>query len=292
MIAWLDFLNDHYAIVVMLTLIVSLYLGTVVNNISILLPAMLQQQWQQECETFLQGSSATTTTDTISNHSPNHLTTTLQCSQCHYAVPSWRYIPVLSYLLQRGKCGACGAALSMRLPLIEISTTLLIMALLFTFGISLDTKLYSILVLALTTLTLIDYDTQLLPDNITLPLVWLGLIANSFEFRVPLNEAVWGAVLGYLSLWLIYWGFKLLTGKEGMGYGDFKLLAALGAWLGWQALPLILMLSSVVGTVVALALIALKKHDRTQPLPFGPYLAAAGIIMIFRQDAFSLLYLS
>lgn len=203
------------------------------------------------------------------------------CPHCGHQITALENIPVISWLVLRGKCSACKAPISPRYPLIELATGLLSGALVWTFGsgwMGLATLLFGYLLLAM---TFIDFDTQLLPDDLTYPLLWLGLLVNLNGTFVPLRDAVIGAAAGYLALWSIYWLFKLATGKEGMGYGDFKLLAALGAWLGWAMLPTIILLSSVVGAVVGISLIVFARHGRDKPIPFGPYLAAAGLIALF-----------
>jgi leader peptidase (prepilin peptidase)/N-methyltransferase len=202
------------------------------------------------------------------------------CPHCGHQISALENIPVVSYLFLRGKCRACKAPISARYPLVELFTGIASGLLIWRFGSGLagiSTLLFAYLLIAM---TLIDADTQLLPDDLTLPLLWCGLLINMQSTFVPLDEAVIGAVAGYLSLWSVYWLFKLATGKEGMGYGDFKLLAALGAWLGWKMLPVIILLSSVVGAVVGICMILFAKHGRDKPIPFGPYLAAAGMIAL------------
>ncbi|RQO35043.1 prepilin peptidase [Herminiimonas sp. KBW02] len=202
------------------------------------------------------------------------------CPQCGHQISALQNIPVVSYLAIGGKCTACKTPISIRYPIIELLSGVLSAFLIWHFGsglLGLSTLLFTYLLIAL---TFIDADTQLLPDDLTLSLLWLGLLLNLNATFVPLHEAVIGAAAGYLTLWSIYWLFKLLTGKEGMGYGDFKLLAALGAWLGWKMLPVIILLSSLVGAVVGIALIVLAKRGRDIPIPFGPYLAAAGMIAL------------
>lgn len=202
------------------------------------------------------------------------------CPHCGHRITALENIPVLSYLILRGKCAGCNAHISLRYPAIELLTGVLSAILIWHFGTGmagLATLLFAYLLIAM---TFIDADTQLLPDDLTLPLLWCGLLINLNGTFVPLKDAVIGAAAGYLSLWSIYWLFKLTTGKEGMGYGDFKLLAALGAWLGWVMLPIIILLSSLVGALVGIALIVFAKHGRNNPIPFGPYLAAAGVITL------------
>ena len=213
------------------------------------------------------------------------------CPQCEHTIAWYDNIPVLSYLLLGGKCANCGAGISVRYPLVEAATGLLTLVLGFYFQVSPALLGAMLLTWALVTLTLIDLDHQLLPDDITLPLLWLGLLFNLGGTYVPLQDAVLGAMLGYLALWSVYWVFKLLTGKEGMGYGDFKLLAALGAWLGWASLPLIILLSSLVGAACGIALMLIKRRGKDIPIPFGPYLAAAGWIALVWGDAIMARYL-
>ncbi|MEO6920117.1 MAG: A24 family peptidase [Collimonas sp.] len=202
------------------------------------------------------------------------------CPQCKHQIGALENVPVLSYLALRGKCASCKTPISARYPIVEAFTGALSALLIWHFGsgwAGLATLVFAYLLIAM---TFIDADTQLLPDDLTLPLLWLGLLLNLSGLFVPLSEAVIGAAAGYLSLWTIYWAFKLLTGKEGMGYGDFKLLAALGAWLGWKMLPVIILFSSLVGAVVGIALIIFARRGRDNPIPFGPYLAAAGLLAL------------
>lgn len=213
------------------------------------------------------------------------------CPQCGHQISALHNIPVLSYVAIGGKCTACKTPISIRYPIIELLSGLLSALLIWHFGsgvLGLSSLLFTYLLIAL---TFIDADTQLLPDDLTLSLLWLGLLVNLNATFVPLHEAVIGAAAGYLVLWSIYWLFKLLTGREGMGYGDFKLLAALGAWLGWKMLPVIILLSSLVGAVVGIALIVLAKRGRDIPIPFGPYLAAAGMIALVYGQSLAETYL-
>lgn len=202
------------------------------------------------------------------------------CPHCGHQITALENIPVVSWLVLRGKCSACKAPISARYPAIELFTGLLSALLVWNFGsgwMGLATLLFAWLLVAM---TFIDFDTQLLPDDLTYPLLWAGLLVNLNGMFVPLQDAVIGAAAGYLALWAVYWLFKLATGKEGMGYGDFKLLAALGAWLGWKMLPTIILLSSVVGAIVGISLIVFARRGRDKPIPFGPYLAAAGMIAL------------
>lgn len=213
------------------------------------------------------------------------------CPQCGHQITAKENIPIFSYVFLRGKCIACKTHISIRYPIVELLTGVLSALLIWHFGsglLGLSTLIFTYLLIAM---TFIDADTQLLPDDLTLPLLWLGLLINLNGTFIPLEEAVIGAAAGYLSLWAIYWLFKLATGKEGMGYGDFKLLAALGAWLGWKMLPVIVLLSSLVGAVVGIALIVLAKRGRDIPIPFGPYLAAAGMLTLFYGKPLAQMYL-
>ncbi len=202
------------------------------------------------------------------------------CPHCGHQIAAIENIPVLSYLALRGRCRQCKAPISARYPTVELFTGLLSGLLIWRFGAGLAGLAVLLFAYLLIAMTFIDADTQLLPDDLTLPLVWLGLLVNLDGLFVPLQDAVIGAAAGYLSLWTIFWLFKLATGKEGMGYGDFKLLAALGAWLGWKMLPVIILMSSVVGAVVGISLIVLARRGREVPMPFGPYLAAAGMLSL------------
>jgi leader peptidase (prepilin peptidase)/N-methyltransferase len=200
------------------------------------------------------------------------------CPHCGHQIGALENVPVISYLVLRGKCSACKAPISARYPVIETVTAALSGLMVWQFGTGWAGMAALVFAWLLLALTMIDYDTQLLPDDLTYPLLWLGLLINLDGHFVPLREAVIGAAAGYMALWSIYWLFKLATGKEGMGYGDFKLLAALGAWMGWTMLPTIILLSSVVGAVVGISLILFAGRDRNKTIPFGPYLAAAGMI--------------
>jgi leader peptidase (prepilin peptidase)/N-methyltransferase len=215
------------------------------------------------------------------------------CPSCGHKIRAWENIPLISYAIQRGKCSNCKTAISPRYPIVEFVTALLSVFVIQHFGLTAAGLLALFFTWALISLTLIDADHKLLPDSITLPLMWAGLIANYFFIfdGVSFSDSFWGAIVGYMSLWSIYWLFKLLTGKEGMGYGDFKLLAALGAWMGWQALPLIIILSAGVGAVVGITLMVIAKRDSQATLPFGPYLAAAGFIAMIWGDVITQSYL-
>jgi leader peptidase (prepilin peptidase)/N-methyltransferase len=245
---------------------------------------MMQREWQQQCAE-LNGQ----TVDASPRY--NLLAPRSACPHCNHAISALENIPVISYLFLHGKCAGCSATISPRYPIVEAVSGLLSAYAAWHFGFGLAGIAAILLVWALIALTFIDFDTQLLPDSITLPLLWLGLLLNLNGAFTALPNALIGAVAGYLVLWLVYWAFKLTTGKEGMGYGDFKLLAALGAWLGWTLLPLIILLSSLVGAVVGIALIVFAKHGRNIPIPFGPYLAGGGLIALFWGQALTQNYL-
>ena len=256
-----------------------LVVGSFLNVVIYRLPLMMETRWRKDCCELLEvpqeKEAPRLTLATPNSH----------CPHCGSAIKPWQNIPVLSYLLLRGKCAVCGVGISLRYPTIELITGLLTLSLAWYFALSPALLGAVIFTWALVTLTMIDVDHKLLPDDITLPLLWLGLLFNIGGTYVSLADAVIGAMAGYLILWSVYWLFKLTTGKEGMGYGDFKLLAALGAWLGWQALPLIILLSSLVGALCGIALILLKGRGREVPIPFGPYLAVAGwIAMIWGEE--------
>ena len=213
------------------------------------------------------------------------------CPHCGHPISALENVPIISYLLLRGRCKGCGAAISMRYPAVELLSGLLSAYAAWHFGFGAAALGALLFVWALVALTFIDFDTQLLPDSITLPLLWLGLLLNLFSTYTSLSSAVVGAMAGYLILWSVYWVFKLVTGKDGMGYGDFKLLAAIGAWLGWQILPLVILLSSLVGAITGIILIVAARHGRSVPIPFGPYLAGGGLIALFWGQALTHGYL-
>jgi len=203
------------------------------------------------------------------------------CPHCGHQIAAWENIPVVSYLFLRGRCAACRKPISVRYPLVELTTAVLSALAMWHYGPTVQALAAIVMVWALVALTMIDADTQLLPDQITLPLLWLGLLLNLQGVFVPLADAVIGAAAGYLVLWSAYWLFKLVRGKEGMGYGDFKLMGALGAWFGWQALPALVLLSSMVGAVFGIAMLVARRQGRETPFPFGPFIAGAGLLVLF-----------
>lgn len=270
---WFSGFSDPIAFTVcfgVLGLLVGSFLNVVIHR----LPKIMEREWHCQCAE-LRGEEVSHA-DHLSLAKPRS-----RCPACGHAITALENIPVLSWLFLRGRCSACRTAISARYPVVEALTGLLSAFAASHFGFGWVAAGAILLIWCLIALTFIDFDTQLLPDSITLPLLWAGLLFNLPGTFLELSSAVVGAIIGYLSLWSVYWAFKLSTGKEGMGYGDFKLLAALGAWLGWQMLPLIILLSSLVGAVVGIALIVLAKQGRNVPIPFGPYLAAAGLLALF-----------
>ena len=275
----LDLLQNSPSYLYFTLAVLGLIIGSFLNVVILRLPIMMERQWKLECLEALHPDKVPENPMTY-----NLVTPASNCMDCGHRIRPWDNIPVLSYLLLRGKCAHCKASISVRYPVIELLSAILAVTAGSFYGASVETVLVCLLAWSLLALTVIDLDTQLLPDSITLPLLWLGLLVNTQQVFAPLVDAVIGAAAGYLTLWLVYWGFKLVTGKEGMGYGDFKLLAALGAWLGWQALPLMILLSSLVGSIVGISLMMFKQHQRETPIPFGPYLAAAGFIALLWGD--------
>ena len=261
---------------VWLAALIGLCIGSFLNVVIHRLPRIMEQDWREQCAEIC-GNSASTAEPRLGLARPRS-----RCPDCGHAITAVENIPLISYfLILRGKCSACGAPISLRYPIVELFTALASAFVVWHFGATAQAVGGLLLVWALIALTAIDIDTQLLPDAITLPLLWLGLLFNLQGTYTDLSSAVIGAMAGYLTLWSIFWLFKLATGKDGMGYGDFKLLGALGAWLGWQMLPAIILLSSVVGAIVGIGLIIAARQGRNVPIPFGPYLAAAGVIALF-----------
>ncbi|MES1981468.1 MAG: A24 family peptidase [Pseudomonadota bacterium] len=260
--------------------IVGLLVGSFLNVVIHRLPTMMERDWRAQCAELNAPSDAASAAASVTPRY-NLMVPRSACPHCGHNITALENIPIISYLLLRGKCKGCAAPISIRYPVIEALSGLLSGYVGWHFGFGLAALSALFFVWALLALTFIDFDTQLLPDSITLPLLWLGLLVNISHTFVDLNGAVVGAIIGYLALWGVYWLFKLATGKEGMGYGDFKLLAAIGAWLGWQMLPLVILLSSLVGAVVGITLIVAARHGRNVPIPFGPYLAGGGLIALF-----------
>ncbi len=255
-----------------------LVVGSFLNVVIYRLPLMMERRWRQDCCELLEVEQEKQEAS-LSLATPNS-----HCPHCKAAIKPWQNIPVISYILLRGKCANCAVPIAPRYPILELVTGLMTLALGCYFDLSFALLGGALLTWSLIVLTMIDVDHQLLPDDITLPLLWLGLLFNLNDTYVSLADAVIGAMVGYLILWIVYQVFKLLTGREGMGYGDFKLLAALGAWLGWQMLPEIILLSSLVGACCGIALMLIKQRGREIPIPFGPYLAIAGWLALLWGD--------
>ncbi len=254
-----------------------LLVGSFLNVVISRLPIMMERSWKQECAVLLEQPLAPHEHfDLVKPRS--------QCPRCGHGISAWQNIPLLSYLLLRGRCANCSNPISMQYPLVEAAAGLLAGLAAAHYGVSWAAIAAIGLALTLLPLAVIDFHTQLLPDSMVLPLLWFGLFANLFEIFVPLHDAVVGAMAGYLSLWLVYHAFRLVTGKEGMGYGDFKLLAALGAWFGWQLLPWIILAASCVGASLGILLMVTKKLQQGQAMPFGPFLAGAGLVVLFGRD--------
>ncbi|MDH5409313.1 MAG: A24 family peptidase [Gammaproteobacteria bacterium] len=272
--------SENTSLFLIAVTILGLLVGSFLNVVIHRLPIVLKKQWRNDCLLFLaeeDNKSATPNTNSEDEHF-GLITPRSRCPHCGHQITALENIPVISYLFLRGKCSECSSRISIRYPVVEILSAILAVAVAWKFGFTIQTALAILMSWALISLSFIDYDHQYLPDNITLPLLWLGLLASLFGLFTDLESAVIGAVAGYLILWSVYKLFKAIIGKEGMGYGDFKLLAMFGAWFGWQQLPAIIFLSSIAGAVIGIMLIILKQHDRNKPIPFGPYLAIAGWI--------------
>ncbi len=267
----------------LVALLVGLCVGSFLNVVIHRLPKMLECDWRAQC--------AELRDEPVPDEPTYNLVVPRSaCPSCGHRITALENIPVASWLALGGRCSSCKTRISARYPVVEILGGLLAAYAIFRFGATAKGVATCVLLWTLLALTMIDFDTLLLPDGMTIPLVWAGLVVNLGELFVPLTSAVVGAIAGYVTLWTVYWIFKLVRGKEGMGYGDFKLLAALGAWLGWQMLPLIVLLSSVVGAIIGIALIAFKGRDQNVPIPFGPYLAIAGVIAVFWGPGLTRLY--
>jgi leader peptidase (prepilin peptidase)/N-methyltransferase len=281
----LELLQQNSWIFPLFITLLGLSVGSFLNVVIYRLPKIMEAQWTRDCREHLGQAVDPETKPFNLNRPASH------CPACEHKIKPWENIPVISWLLLRGRCSNCQQPISMRYPIIEAVTALLSIAVASHFGVTWAAATALLLTWALISLSMIDFDVQLLPDNITLPFLWLGLLLSLAALFTDPKSAIIGAVAGYLSLWSIYQLFKRLTGKEGMGYGDFKLLAMLGAWLGWQYLPQIILLSALVGALVGISLILLRGRDRNIPIPFGPYLAAAGWISLMWGEQINLAYL-
>ncbi len=282
-------LTSNAAAALVITGVFGLIIGSFLNVVIHRLPVMLERTWLNQCQEM----TGVEVSETHTEETYNLITPRSRCPDCGHNITALQNIPVISFLWLKGKCVACGHAISWRYPIVELLTAILSVAVIWHFGISLAGGAALVFTWTLIALAVIDFDHQILPDNLTLPLVWIGLLVNLYPNPTfaPLTSAVIGAVAGYLSLWSVFHIFKLVTGKEGMGYGDFKLFAAFGAWLGWQSLPLIILLASFVGAIVGGALILMLGRNRQLPIPFGPFLCAAGWIALLWGADLTRLYL-
>ncbi|MEQ1602783.1 MAG: A24 family peptidase [Methylophilaceae bacterium] len=280
-------LQTQPAFFITVCVILGLMVGSFLNVVIYRLPKMMEREWRCQCQELLNPEQHVEEDPPMTLAKPRSA-----CPVCGHKISALENIPVISYLFLAGKCSACKTPISPRYPLIEALTATLAGLVACQFGYSAMALAALVFTFALIALTFIDFDTQLLPDDITLPLLWLGLLYNMNIGFTDLHSAVIGAMAGYLILWSIYWLFKLVTGKEGMGYGDFKLLAAIGAWFGWQLLPAVILLSSVLGSVIGIALIIVAKRGRQVPMPFGPFLAIGGVAALFWGTELSRFYLA
>jgi leader peptidase (prepilin peptidase) / N-methyltransferase len=270
-----QFWRENPGLLITGVVMLSLVVGSFLNVVILRLPVMMDRNWREDSRALLATPPiAASETDVSLVHPPS------SCPHCGHRIRPHENVPVLSYVLLRGRCGNCREPISPRYPIVELLTAVLSVIVVLRLGVGWPAVAGLVLTWALVTLTVIDLDHQLLPDSITLPLLWAGLVVNQLTGVLPLRDALWGAIFGYLSLWSVYWCFKLVTGKEGMGYGDFKLLAALGAWLGWMALPTIVLLSSLLGALAGIGMMLFKGMKRDNPFPFGPFLAGAGWITL------------
>ena len=286
----LDFLRASPLAFIVTSSVVGLLVGSFLNVVIHRLPKMMERDWKAQIDEYLQ-QDVVASAPPAPSEKYNLVVPRSACPSCGHQITAIENIPIISYLAIGGKCRGCKTPISARYPLIEALTGIVSGLLAWRFGFGLPAVAAIIFAWAMIALTFIDFDTQLLPDDITLPLLWFGLLLNMFNTFTDLQSAVIGAIFGYLALWSVYWAFKLATGKEGMGYGDFKLLAAIGAWLGWAMLPLVILLSAGVGAVVGISLVLFTKHGRDTPIPFGPYLAAAGLIALVWGKQISQAYL-
>lgn len=281
--ALIHVLENYPGVFLAFVAVFSLAVGSFLNVVIYRLPLMMQAEWRVQCTEFLATADAGSTAPKIhsGDHKPfNLLVPRSACPHCGHQISALENIPVISYLWLKGRCSGCQTPISKRYPIIEIATAVLSVAIAWHFGFTWQCLAALFFTWALIAASIIDFDHKLLPDDITLPFLWIGIFLNVFGLFTDSTSSVIGAIAGYLALWSVYWAFKLATGKEGMGYGDFKLLAMLGAWMGWQAIPGIVLLSSLVGAIIGITLIVLRGRDRNIPIPFGPYLAIAGWIYL------------
>jgi leader peptidase (prepilin peptidase) / N-methyltransferase len=292
---FLDLLAEQPTLFVALVFLFSLLVGSFLNVVIHRLPIMMEREWRAQAHEFLNPADANAPTTAAEKY--NLIAPRSACPHCKAQITAAQNIPVVSYLLLRGKCAKCGAKISPRYPVVELATAVLSAVIAAKYGVTWWTLAALAMTWSLIALSVIDFDHHLLPDQITLPLVWLGLIISLFAtpgtpFAPDPRSSIIGGVAGYLSLWSVYWIFKLVTGKEGMGYGDFKLLAAFGTWFGWKPLLLIILLSAFAGAVIGIGLIVFRGRDRNIPIPYGPYLAIAGWIAMLWGDTIIHSYLA
>jgi leader peptidase (prepilin peptidase)/N-methyltransferase len=271
---WLDVFQQSPPLLFGTAIVLGLIIGSFLNVVILRLPRMLEREWRHECAELAEGHPA------LEDPPLTLATPASHCPACGHRIRPLENLPILSYLFLRGRCSACGVRISPRYPLVEGLTALLTLIVVLQLGLTWQALAALPLTWGLIALALIDYDTQLLPDGITMPLLWLGLILSLFGLFTDSQSAIIGAVAGYLSLWIVFQLFRLVTGKEGMGFGDFKLFALQGAWMGWQSLPQIILVSALTGALLGSILIATGRHEQGKPLPFGPFLAAAGWISL------------
>ena len=287
-----DLLSHGLGLISVFAIIIGLIFGSFLNVVIHRLPKMLMREWSHDCINFLGEQDENFTYKKTTATTPYNLAVPVSsCPNCHHKITVFENIPVLSYLFLKGRCSECKTGISIRYPLIELLCGVLTLIVVLHFGLTLQALFALLLTWNLIALSGIDFDHQYLPDSLTLPFIWLGLFLNSFNLYTDLNSAVIGAIAGYLSLWSIYHLFKLITKKEGMGFGDFKLLAVFGAWFGWQSLAAIIMLSSIAGAIIGIGLIIFKNQSLGKKIPFGPYLAIAGWIFMLWGEKINTIYL-
>ena len=274
----IDLFQEQPEIYLGLAAVLGVIVGSFLNVVILRLPVMMERQWRRQCAEFDEQPSSTTTTEEEERFDLSHPAS--HCPGCGHKIRFWENIPILSYLLLRRRCSECGMRIPGRYPLVESLTAILTVVVAWHYGPGIQALAAAVLTWTLIALSVIDADHQLLPDSITLPTLWLGLGLSLFGIFTNTHDAIIGAIAGYLSLWLVFQSFRLLTGKEGMGYGDFKLLAMLGAWIGWQGLFSIVLTSSLLGALVGVSIVAFIGRDRQIPIPFGPYLSLAGWITL------------
>ena len=284
-----EFFQTNPGFFVAFVVILGLIIGSFINVVIYRLPIMLEKQWREQCRELL-GYGEKDVTE--SSEPFNLIVPRSRCPHCGQLIKAFSNIPVISFLVQKGKCSECNLPISIRYPVVEILSALMAAVVAIHYGLSYETLFAIVLTWSLIILSFIDLDHQILPDDIIYPVLWLGLIVNMFGLFTDIYSSLIGSILGYTILWTVFIVFKLLTGKEGMGYGDFKLLALLGAWLGWQAIPLIILVSSLMGALIGISLILFAKRDKGIPIPFGPYLALAGWIALLWGNELNVMYIS